>query len=187
MAATAQAERFETLYRRYQRPVLAYAFRRAERAEALDVAADTFLAAWRRIDDVPDGDAALYWLYGTARRVLANHRRSMNRARSLRLRLAGTSRDSTPTPEAVVVRRAEDQHMLSAIASLRSEDQEVLRLAVWEELPRDQVARLLGTSPHAVRQRLYRITKQLARRLRDEPRPHEGRALPEISGRREEA
>ena len=187
MAPSAQAERFETLYRRYQRPVLAYAMRRADRVEALDIAADTFLVAWRRIDDVPTGDATLPWLYGTARRVLANHRRSATRAGSLRHRVAGASPEPSPTPEAIVVRRAEDQEMLSAIATLRPEDREVLRLTIWEELPRDQVAATLGTSQHAVRQRLYRITKQLARRLRSEPHHRAGRTTPGIAGRREEA
>ncbi len=77
--------------------------------------------------------------------------------------------------------------MLLAVERLRPDDQEVLRLTVWEELPRDQVAAVLGTSQQAVRQRLYRITKQLARRLREEPNLRAGRTTPGIAGRREEA
>ncbi len=187
MGTSEREERFEDLYRRHQRSVLAYAFRRADRAEALDVAADTFLVAWRRIDEVPSGDEALLWLYGTARRVLSNHRRSLTRAASLREKLAGLRSESSPTPETVVVRRVEDEEMLLAVERLRPDDQEVLRLTVWEELPRDQVAAVLGTSQQAVRQRLYRITKQLARRLREEPNLRAGRTTPGIAGRREEA
>lgn len=185
MAAPAHDQRFEFLYHRYQRPVLAYALRRIERSQALDVAADTFLVAWRRIDEVPDGEEALLWLYGTARRVLANHRRSLTRARSLRRKLAGLGAEPAATPEAIVVRRAEDEEILSAVARLRPEDQEVLRLTVWEELPRDQVAAVLGTSQQAVRQRLYRITKQLGRSLRADTRPRASRTTPGIAGRGE--
>jgi DNA-directed RNA polymerase specialized sigma24 family protein len=40
-----------------------------------DAFADVFLTAWRRLDDVPEGDAARVWLYATARRVIADQRR----------------------------------------------------------------------------------------------------------------
>jgi DNA-directed RNA polymerase specialized sigma24 family protein len=45
----------------------------------MDAAADVFLSSWRRLDDLPDGDAARVWLYATARRVIANHQRSKRR------------------------------------------------------------------------------------------------------------
>lgn len=91
-----------------RRPVMAYLLRRADRETAIDVAAETFLVAWRRIDDIPEGDQARLWLYGVARRVLANQRRSRGRFRSMTERVAGAGADPVPTPETVVVRRAED-------------------------------------------------------------------------------
>jgi hypothetical protein len=64
--------------------LVAYAMRRVGTAEdAADVVAETMLIAWRRLDDVPPDDEARLWLYGTARRVLANQRRAAVR----RLRL----------------------------------------------------------------------------------------------------
>ena len=62
----------------------------------------------------------------------------------------------------VELRRSEDQEILDAVERLRPEDQEILRLAVWEELPRRQIAEMIGTSAHAITQRIYRITRQLA-------------------------
>jgi DNA-directed RNA polymerase specialized sigma24 family protein len=47
------------------------------------VIAETFLTAWRRLDDVPAGDEARLWLYGVARRMLANQRRGARRRSSL--------------------------------------------------------------------------------------------------------
>lgn len=49
-------ERFEQVFEAHFRAVSAYALRRATRAEAEDVVAETFLVAWRRLDEVP-GDA----------------------------------------------------------------------------------------------------------------------------------
>ena len=56
--------------------VLGYALRRTDAEEARDVVSETFTVAWRRFDDVPEGEAALPWLLTTARKVLANHRRA---------------------------------------------------------------------------------------------------------------
>lgn len=175
-------QRFRELYQRYQRPVLGYFLRRTDATLARDGAADTFLVAWRRIDDVPDGERALLWLLGVARKVLANQRRSRDRFRAVGEKLAGLGDSPIPTPEAIVVRRAEDEAMLQAVARLRPEDQELLRLATWEEFPHADIAEILGTSPHAVGQRLYRITKRLARELRGNSVYRRNHAAPRIPG-----
>lgn len=78
--ADARRVRFTDLFDRTHAPLLAYAVRRvADPADAADVVAETFLVAWRRLDDVPAGEAARPWLYGVARRVLANHYRGERR------------------------------------------------------------------------------------------------------------
>jgi DNA-directed RNA polymerase specialized sigma24 family protein len=64
--------RFEGLYAAHGRAVLAYAARRTPDAQdAADIVADTFLVAWRRLDEVPAAQEARLWLYGVARKVLA--------------------------------------------------------------------------------------------------------------------
>ena len=158
-------QRFREIYQANQRRVLAYFLRRTDATSARDGAAETFLIAWRRIDEVPMGDRTMPWLYGVARRVLANQRRSRNRQTSLSRKLTDSGPTQEPSPEVIVLRRAEDREMLDAVARLRSEDQEILQLAVWDEVPHSQIAEMIGTSAHAISQRLYRITKQLARDL----------------------
>jgi DNA-directed RNA polymerase specialized sigma24 family protein len=76
VATNERRHRFEELYAAHHASLLGYALRRtANTDDAADVLAETFLAAWRRLDDVPPGPQARLWLYGTARRVLANQRR----------------------------------------------------------------------------------------------------------------
>lgn len=80
--------RFSQIYQEHEREVLRYALRRcSEPEDAADIVAETFLVAWRRLGDVPLGPEARLWLYGTARRVLANHRRGMGRRSRLADRL----------------------------------------------------------------------------------------------------
>ena len=67
--------RFGELYGENMRAVLGYALRRcADPDDAADVVAETFLVAWRRLGEVPLGDDGRPWLFGTARRVLAEPR-----------------------------------------------------------------------------------------------------------------
>src|ERR1700734_3592339 len=80
--------RFEELYAANHVPVLGYVLRRTDSPDdAADVIAETFLTAWRRLDDIPAGDQARLWLYGVARRVLANHHRGERRRSALAERL----------------------------------------------------------------------------------------------------
>jgi RNA polymerase sigma-70 factor (ECF subfamily) len=154
--------RFQRVFTEHQRDVYAYCLRRTNADDALDVAAEVFLTAWRRMEDVPDGESVLPWLYGVARRVLSRQWRSETRLRRLRQR-AGSLADSTPDgPESVVVQREELDLVLQALSRLRPADQEVLRLVAWDGLPHATIAGLLGCSVNAVDQRLHRARRRLA-------------------------
>ena len=50
----------------------------------------TFLTAWRRLDEMPPDPETRLWLYGVARRVLANHHRGEHRRSALAERLRAT-------------------------------------------------------------------------------------------------
>ena len=67
---------------------------------AQDAVSETFLVAWRRLADVPTGADTLPWLYGVARRVLANQRRGNQRRADLSVPpgpgVAARTRTSTP-------------------------------------------------------------------------------------------
>ena len=167
MAPTAmQSEsRFDALYRAHHAEILAYFARRIPRADAEDAAANVFTVAWRRLDQVPDGDDALKWLFGVAHKTLSNHRRGWRRAFRLNRRLAGLGSPPSVTPEVQVLRSAEDRMLLEALDLLAWADAEILKLATWEKLSHRSISVLLGTSEAAVGQRISRARKRLARNL----------------------
>ncbi|WP_433170573.1 RNA polymerase sigma factor [Actinoallomurus sp. CA-150999] len=81
-------QRFEAVYMAHYAAMLSYVRRRTDSPDdAADAIAETFATAWRRVADIPDGDEARLWLYGVARRVLANHRRGESRRTALATRL----------------------------------------------------------------------------------------------------
>lgn len=155
--------RYRRLFDRHSRDVFAYCRRRTDAETAADCAAETFLVAWRRLDAVPDGDAATSWLYGVARRVMANEFRRTRRWRRILARLRFAEAPPNPGPETIVVRRERDNTLLTAIGRLRPDDRELLRLAWWEELPHAETAALVGCSTQAVSQRIHRATRRAAK------------------------
>jgi RNA polymerase sigma-70 factor (ECF subfamily) len=158
-------QRFRSLYLDHYKQVYMYFRRRTDIECARDGTADTFLVAWRRLDDVPGGDKALPWLYGTARRVLANQWRSRRRSDRLQEKLTGLGTDPEPGPEASVVPSSEVQMVLDAMGHLRKQDREIIRLAEWEQLAHADIATVLGCSTHAVDQRLHRARSRLGKEL----------------------
>lgn len=158
-----ESARYRRLYEAHHAQVLAYCVRRVGRQDATDLVAEVFAVAWRRIDSVPHGEEALPWLYGVAFRVVMHHWRSQGRRRRLTSKLASVPPEPGPDPEAVVVRHKDYELVMRAAAQLRVKDQEVLRLALWEELTHQQIADLSGSTLPAVRQRFYRAKRALAR------------------------
>jgi RNA polymerase sigma-70 factor (ECF subfamily) len=154
--------RFVEVYRRYGRHIQAYCARRTDGSHVADAVADTFLVAWRRIDQVPDGDAALPWLYAVAYRVLSHQWRHQARSRRLIQRLQGLAQVEAFSPDVVLVKNEEHRLILNASARLRPIDQEVLRLTLWEELSYPEVAVVLGIAITAVKERAHRARRNLA-------------------------
>lgn len=151
--------RFSRLYREQARAVLAYALRRVGDPEAAaDVVAETFLVAWRRLDQVPLDDGGRIWLYAVARRVIANLHRSERRRTRLGQRLAESLRTELATRPAPAGEAAE---VLRAMGELCDEDRELLLLVSWEELSPAQAAMVLGISSIAARSRLHRARRRL--------------------------
>lgn len=155
-------DRFDEVYDRHYRDVLAYCQRRVGPLDAQAAANEVMAVAWRRLDDLPSGDRALPWLYGVARNVLSHHWRATRRRRRLEAELRGQAMDRPLNPEHVVVMRDELDRVLEAASRLSNRDQEILRLAGWEGLSHGQIAEMFGCSVAAVDQRLHRAKRRLA-------------------------
>ncbi|GII77390.1 DNA-directed RNA polymerase sigma-70 factor [Sphaerisporangium rufum] len=154
-------QRFEEMYRANYADLLAYVRRRTGSPDdAVDVISETFTTAWRRIDEVPGDGQARLWLYGVARRALANHHRGEARrgALAVRLREELTAWDESRSPE-------DSGAIREAFRRLGPDDREVLALRSWEGLETAEIATVLGCSRGAVRLRLHRARKRLAREL----------------------
>ncbi|SCG41008.1 RNA polymerase sigma factor [Micromonospora humi] len=167
---TEHEDRFRRVYAVNFEPLLAYAMRRVGQPDdAADVVAETFLVAWRRSRDMPPESEARLWLYGVARRVLANHHRGGMRRERLgerlrqRLRVAVAVDPGSEVPERLTVQ--------AALARLGELDREVLMLTFWEGLEPREAAAVLDVKAAAVRTRLSRARARLRELIGDDLGP----------------
>src|SRR3954469_11874114 len=95
-------QRFTRLFTEHYDLVIAFARRRVEPDLAQDIVAETFLTAWRHLDDL-QGEP-LPWLYRVASHVIANQRRGASRRRRLadRVRLLASEASSADHADAVI-------------------------------------------------------------------------------------
>ncbi|MEV4510582.1 sigma-70 family RNA polymerase sigma factor [Dactylosporangium sp. NPDC049525] len=156
---------FRAVYDRHYADVVRYGLRRLDTSAASaaeELAQEVFLVAWRRRWDVPSH--ALPWLYGVARRLLANHWRAQRAA---------------PPPVELGERPATDRHdgvdqlldVRAALTRLSDDDQEILRLVAWEQLAVGEAALVLGCGVTAAKVRLHRARRRLTELLADTPTP----------------
>jgi RNA polymerase sigma-70 factor (ECF subfamily) len=159
MSTDDEAE-FRVLFDEHLADLWRFARRRVgSAADADDIAADTFAVAWRRRDQLPPGPDLRLWLFGVARNLVANHRRTETRRRRLHLRLVATHRSAQ-------IHEADSNPVLgAALAALSDGEREVLVMRCWDGLAVHEIATLLGCTPNAVSLRLHKARRRLAERL----------------------
>jgi RNA polymerase sigma-70 factor, ECF subfamily len=149
---------FDLLFLTHHDAVVRYCVRRLGSTEAEDAAADVFAVAWRRLDEVPRGDAARVWLIGVAYKVVGNKFRSRHRGVRLSQRLESAYKISQSLP-ATPEMDTELIHL--ALGELSRTDQELIRLSSWDGFSRVEIAQVLGVRVNAVDQRLHRARTRL--------------------------
>lgn len=166
---TSRELRFRAVFEATYGDVLRFAQRRVDPGQAEDVAADVFLVAWRRLDDMPDGSDARPWLFGVARATMLNHRRGERRRDALAVRVADASAvpslGGSDRTDDVAELAASRLDLASAWARLSAAEQETIGLTVWEGLDARGAGAVLGCSATAYRLRLSRARRSLRRHL----------------------
>ena len=157
-------EHFETIFRQVYAELMRFAVRRVGSSQAADLVSETFLVAWRRLDDLPGttGEARA-WLFGIARRIALATYRSEVRAQALAVRLAQPGRESTASSHEDGVVAAVD--LSRAWNRLSAAQQEVLALTALEGLNATEAGAVLSISATAFRLRLMRARRALAAQL----------------------
>ncbi len=149
---------FGELVERYQRVVLAVSYSgTGDHALGEDVAQDTFVMAWRRLDRLRDPERVRPWLCGIARNLA-------RRARARRDREAPAELEAIDpmTPLDAASEREAERLVAAALARIPERYREALVLYYFEQQSVREVAAALGVSEDLVHQRLSRGRRYLA-------------------------
>ena len=152
-------QRFDALFSENIAGIASYcSWRLRSTGDEQDAVAEVFLTVWRRLDDVPAGEAAQPWLYATARRVMANQARAQARRTRLNEKLTTVSSNDeggaqqSEDPVAALVH--------DVLCRLTPRDREVLLLAEWEGLSPAEIAKVLRCPAVTARGRLHRARRR---------------------------
>jgi RNA polymerase sigma-70 factor (ECF subfamily) len=167
------ARRFSELYARNYGPIYAYAARRVGVGAADEIAAETFLIAWRRLDAI--ATEPLPWLYGVARNVVLRHRSAAGRQARIERALA----HEPPELSSGQHDGDRDPQLSEVWEQLSAVDREVLALVAWEELSVAEGARVIGCPAPVFSVRLHRARRRLARLL-ESPSQVSGTEMSEV-------
>lgn len=142
---------FEQVYAECRGAVERYIrFRIANAADAEDVMQEVFCAAVTGYTTLRTPANARSWLIGIARNKCADYLRA--KYRRSEVPLADASRIAVIPPRFAAVR---DSLVLDTLARLSEQDQQMLRLYYWQELPQQEIARRLGLPLGTVKSRLH--------------------------------
>jgi len=152
--------RFHLLYEDHLARVIRFVARRVSPDDVQDVVSETFLTAWRRLENVPEDPVP--WLFVTARNVISNRHRADGRQRALDDRLASLPKWQFETlPQLSEL----DQRLTDAINGLPEIEREALMLIAWDGLDRARAAKVAGCSIATLRVRLHRARRRLMKEL----------------------
>jgi RNA polymerase sigma-70 factor (ECF subfamily) len=155
---------FETLYRRFARPLYGLALRMLrDRSRAEDAVQETFTAIWRSAASYrPERGPGAPWIYAVARNAIVDRARARGEA-------TFSDPPEAPSPDAGPAERAQSSYVAwrvhRAVQDLPEREREVLELAYWGGLSQSEVARFLdipiGTVKTRTRNGLARLADLL--------------------------
>jgi RNA polymerase sigma factor (sigma-70 family) len=168
LASRADPEVFAVLFDRYFAELRHYAAGRLGGELGDDVAAETFLVAFRTRErfrtDVAGGGNVRAWLYGIATNLIHRQRRDEQRRYRALARAGAVTDRGLPGDDAAVARvtaGALQPELARALAALPARDRDVLLLTAVAQLDYAEVSAALGVPPGTVGSRLTRARRAI--------------------------
>jgi len=153
---------FEELVRPHQEIAfrVAYVITRSA-ADAEDAVQEALVKAWRALGRFRADEPLRPWLLRIAANEARNRRRSAGRRERLALRAAEDSGEAAPSPEEVVLTRADRERLLGALEDLPDQAREVLAYRFLLDLSEEETAAALDAARGTVKSRTARALDRL--------------------------
>ena len=172
-AQRGDADAFELLLE-HQKNVYNLCYRMAGNPDdAMDLSQETFLRAWRCLDQYQFASAFSTWLYRLCSNICIDFLRRRRRQQTVPLTFEDADGeeqtyavpDAQPLPEEQVELKLTRETLAAAMAQLLPEHRAVLQLRVVNEMSYEQIADVLDIQIGTVKSRLSRARNQLKKIL----------------------
>ena len=173
-AQRGDADAFEQLLLEHQKNVYNLCYRMAGNPDdAMDLSQETFLRAWRCLDQYQFASAFSTWLYRLCSNICIDFLRRRRRQQTVPLTFEDADGeeqtyavpDAQPLPEEQVELKLTRETLAAAMAQLLPEHRAVLQLRVVNEMSYEQIADVLAIQIGTVKSRLSRARNQLKKIL----------------------
>lgn len=173
-AQRGDAGAFEQLLLEHQKNVYNLCYRMAGNPDdAMDLSQETFLRAWRCLDQYQFASAFSTWLYRLCSNICIDFLRRRRRQQTVPLTFEDADGeeqtyavpDAQPLPEEQVELKLTRETLAAAMAQLLPEHRAVLQLRVVNEMSYEQIADVLDIQIGTVKSRLSRARNQLKKIL----------------------
>jgi RNA polymerase sigma-70 factor (ECF subfamily) len=166
--ASGDTQAFERLYQIYEKRVFQYVSTYVrDQAVAEEVVVDVMVAVWRGACSFTNTSRVSTWIFGIARHKAIDALRKVIRSEQETMELDNVAHLANPDegPVESIDRKQVAALTRQAIAKLSREHQEVIRLAFFEDMPYEEIARLLDIPVNTVKTRVYYAKQQLKQQL----------------------
>ncbi|MFP5298078.1 MAG: RNA polymerase sigma factor [Actinomycetota bacterium] len=157
---TRDRDSFGELYQRYACKIFRFLRSQVRSDDAAeDLTAQVFFKALRSASTFDGTGSYEAWLFQIARNCLVDSHR--DKERSIVLENVPEPVDPSPSPSALVIDQESKDHLWSTIATLTDTQREAIVLRYMNDLTIDEVAKVTGRTPGAVRILLLRARNRL--------------------------
>jgi RNA polymerase sigma-70 factor (ECF subfamily) len=167
-ASDAREREFAALFEEFAAPIYNYVLRMvADPDRAADIAQDTFIKAYRKLDTVTEATSTRSWLYRIATNTAIDdmRRRRMVSPMGDDAPAFANRPDHRPGPEAQVLASTLDERVQRALLTLRPNHRQCLLLSDLEDMSARDIGEVMGLSYAAVRTLLCRARGEMRRAL----------------------
>lgn len=168
LAQSGSREAFDEIVRRHQRPVYQLCYRFVGNHEdASDLAQDVFVRAYKSLKGFKGESALATWLYRISVNVCLNRKALKTLPLEPMPLLDPADRRAEPA-DALVARRERASEVRAAIAKLPPKQRATLILRTYQDLPHDEIAKILGSSVGSVKANFFHALANLKKILTGE-------------------
>lgn len=179
-AGQGNLEAFNALVRKWEKPLYNFALRlTGQREDALDLAQDAFLKAYRRLHQLQSRDKFSHWLFKIALNLFYSSKRGSRDGQTVSLEeeigdgltlndtLASEQATSAKNSDAWIVEREQAREVRSAILKLSSEQRAAIVLKVYYGMKFEEIAAIVDCPVSTVKSRVYAAMENLQKTLCD--------------------